>query len=144
MAMHPRSSADPDLVTPMPKGTDPTPKGTDRPELRLEVTTDQANPRVTTIRVFGEIDVTTVSPLESALELAVDPGCETVVDLSGVTFIDSTGVAALVRASNDLFHQQGRLRLTGGRPQVRQVITALGLEEQLGLEGEPVAPDRSG
>lgn len=107
---------------------------TETPELRLEVTTETGETTTTVVRVAGEIDVSNVMPLESALELALDPGGETVVDLAGVSFIDSTAIAALIRASNGLRRLGGRLRLRNAREEVRRVIDLLSLADQLGLE----------
>ena len=54
------------------------------------------------IRVGGELDLSTVPILEDELEAALerlDGGV--VVDLSDLEFIDSTGIAVLVRAMGD-------------------------------------------
>ncbi|PZS24956.1 MAG: hypothetical protein DLM59_20940 [Pseudonocardiales bacterium] len=57
----------------------------------------------TTLRVAGEIDVTTAQALRVAITgAAAVPGSELAVDMSGVTFIDCAGVDALVRAGDQL------------------------------------------
>ncbi len=50
---------------------------------------------VTVVTVSGEVDIVAGSPLEEALAGA---GEHLVVDLSGVTFMDSTGINALLHA----------------------------------------------
>jgi anti-anti-sigma factor len=60
--------------------------------------------------VEGEIDLSTVSELRDAIRAAFDGDPETVViDLSRVTFMDSTGLHALIDA--DRRTQAGGIRL---------------------------------
>jgi anti-sigma B factor antagonist len=61
------------------------------------------------VGVTGELDVATSPMLRDSLLALVNRGAESlVVDLRGVTFIDSTGVGSLLR----IHHRQG---LLGGR-----------------------------
>jgi anti-sigma B factor antagonist len=62
--------------------------------------TQQAGPTTTVVEVQGDVDVGTAPVFEDELGRAVENGIAKalVVDLSGVTFIDSTGLNALVRA----------------------------------------------
>jgi anti-sigma B factor antagonist len=63
----------------------------------------------TVVGVTGEIDVATAPALRDALLGLLNRGVDSlVVDLRGVTFIDSTGVGSLLR----IHHRQG---LVGGR-----------------------------
>lgn len=58
---------------------------------------DDGDDRV--IRVGGELDLSTVPALEHELEVALGrPAGGVVVDLSELEFIDSTGIAVLMRA----------------------------------------------
>lgn len=60
----------------------------------------------TVVAVTGEVDVSTASVLRDSLLALVNRGADSlVVDLRGVTFIDSTGVGSLVR----IFHRQSLL-----------------------------------
>lgn len=64
------------------------------------------------LRVVGELDLTTSPKLARHLEeLAVDFGNPLVVDLSGVTFIDSSGLSCLVTARRVVASAEGRLAL---------------------------------
>ena len=68
---------------------------------------DDAGNRV--IRVGGELDLSTVPSLEHELEAALErPDGGVVVDLSDLEFIDSTGIAVLVRAMGE---SDGEVRL---------------------------------
>jgi anti-sigma B factor antagonist len=79
----------------------------------------------TTVRWEGEIDARTYSRFAAALDRAAASGRRPVrVDLSGVTFIDSAGLRALIRA-----HQRNPLQLVSPSAQVRSVLDLTGLSE---------------
>jgi anti-sigma B factor antagonist len=60
----------------------------------------------TVVEVTGDIDVATAALLRDRLLALLNRGAESlVVDLRGVTFVDSTGVGSLLR----IFHRQGLL-----------------------------------
>src|SRR4051794_39815088 len=50
----------------------------------------------TLVLVAGEVDPRTASQLAEPLRVAMEAGGEVVVDLSGVTFFDSSGIAVLI------------------------------------------------
>jgi anti-sigma B factor antagonist len=70
----------------------------------------------TVVRVTGDIDLSTAPGLRAALNR---PGADhVVVDLRGVTFLDSTGLGVLVGALKRLRRQGGSLKVVinrGGR-----------------------------
>jgi len=53
------------------------------------------------IRATGEIDLSTIAALRHEIDAARDDAPATLLDLSGVTFIDSTGLHLLLEASRD-------------------------------------------
>jgi anti-sigma B factor antagonist len=53
------------------------------------------------VRAAGEIDVATVDLLRRQLDTAREESASVLLDLSGVTFIDSTGLQLLLDASLD-------------------------------------------
>jgi len=64
------------------------------------------------VEIAGELDIATVSRVNDAL--GAEPAASAVavvVDLTGVTFIDSTGLAALVKAELALADRDGRLAI---------------------------------
>jgi anti-anti-sigma factor len=93
----------------------------------VEVTAEAGG---TVVAVSGELDVATSQVLER--ELAKLPGVALlVVDLRGVTFIDSTGLGVLVRA-HQLTQEQGRrFGLVRGNGQVNRLLSLTGLDEEL-------------
>jgi anti-anti-sigma factor len=79
------------------------------------------------LRLDGTLDLTTVTTFEECLD-RLDPGVRTVaVDLSRVSFIDSTGVGALVRARNDLDVGLRRLGVSAASDRVRYVLEVSGV-----------------
>jgi anti-sigma B factor antagonist len=86
----------------------------------------------TVVEVEGEVDLATAPTLQDALveAIAAEP-TEVVVDLSGVTFMDSTGLAALVRAHQRAAERGGSMRLVGASKGVRRILDLTGLDRVL-------------
>ena len=62
----------------------------------------------TILKVGGEIDIARLPELEDLIASKCNGNCaDTVIDLSEVEFMDSTGIAWLLR-SRDLFHDRER------------------------------------
>ena len=80
------------------------------------------------VSVAGEVDLSTSPPLREALEQAVAQGPNVVVDLSGVTFLDSTGLGDLVRARESALSLGGHLQLVLTQPRIRRVLEITGLD----------------
>lgn len=84
-----------------------------------------------TISVRGELDLSTAPDLEGPLEEALDSDEGSVlIDLSQCEFIDSTGIALIVRAWQRLDSgENGRaLVICSQNDQVRRVLEITGLE----------------
>ncbi len=82
----------------------------------------QAREGVTVVTAAGEVDVSTAPELRAMLQDASEGAI--VVDLSQVTFLDSTGLGVLVAAS-----KRGDVRLVVTRPQITKVLEVTGLSE---------------
>ncbi|MET9934331.1 STAS domain-containing protein, partial [Streptomyces sp. NPDC006324] len=78
----------------------------------------------------GEIDHTAKDTLTDILvprnEAAVP--LRVVADLTGVTFMDSSGINALILAHQHLTAQQGGLRITGAQEAVGCVLGLIGVD----------------
>lgn len=85
-----------------------------------------------TVRLVGEIDLAVqaevLALLEPAACRAAHAGEDLVVDLADVTFLDSTGLACLVRTRKQLGDGVS-LVLTGPTEPVRRVLEISGLAE---------------
>ncbi len=74
------------------------------------------------LRLSGEVDMATAPRLEAALqELADRRLTELIVDASMVTFMDSTGVHALVKGKQQI-HETGSSLALVASPQVRRIL----------------------
>lgn len=83
------------------------------------------------VTVEGELDMNTAADLERELEGAADPAQEPLlIDLGRCEFIDSTGIALIVRAWQGS-QEDGRFALCGIGDQVRRVLDITGLEETI-------------
>ena len=93
---------------------------------------DDAGNRV--IRVGGELDLSTVPALQEELEAAMSgPADAVVVDLSDLDFIDSTGIAAIVRAMGSSNGSE-RLKFVPSRAEgVNRVLKMTGVSERMQL-----------
>ncbi|MFG2635659.1 STAS domain-containing protein [Streptomyces sp. NPDC048362] len=94
---------------------------------RLTVTHGMVG-EVDVVTVCGEIDHDCAGQLLEALT-ADGAGSRTVVDLSGVTFIDSSGINALITAHRT---SQGGLSLARPTASVLRVIELVGLDTVMG------------
>ncbi|WP_308013551.1 STAS domain-containing protein [Streptomyces beigongshangae] len=83
--------------------------------------------RVVTVR--GEIDHTVKDVLgEALLPPGAAAGTRTVVDLSGVTFMDSSGISVLIGAYQALSDTEGWLRIAGAQEGVLRILQIVGLD----------------
>ena len=74
------------------------------------------------VALRGELDVMDAEAVAAALAAVADRGNVVVVDLAGLTFIDASGLAALVRARRHARGTGGDLLLAAPQRQVRRVM----------------------
>ena len=95
--------------------------------------------RCLTLRLVGELDhaaAQTVMPgIEDAVEEYLPRRC--VLDLTGVSFMDSSGIAVILKTDRLLRQTGGVLALSGMPGQVRRVLDVAGLTKIV-----PVLDDR--
>lgn len=85
-----------------------------------------------TVTVAGELDVATAERVEQALmEAEAGDARAIVLDLSGLTFMDSTGVRLLVNANTRARTDDCRLTLVRGPAAVQRVMELSGVDELL-------------
>jgi anti-sigma B factor antagonist len=78
----------------------------------------------------GEIDLHVAPRLESSLaRITKQRPPHVVVDLSGVTFIDSSGLAVLIRAMQDVQNYGGKLSLAGISAEIRSIFEMARLDQ---------------
>lgn len=103
-------------------------ENTDRPA-RLSVETRHVDD-VRVVAVRGEIDYDGRDVISEALlpEDGAVPPLRIVVDLSQVTFMDSSGINVLVAAHRQVSGTQGWLRVAGAQEAVLRVLELVGID----------------
>jgi anti-sigma B factor antagonist len=78
------------------------------------------------IEVEGELDLAVADRLQEAIDRAA-PQPQVLIDLERCDFIDSTGIAVIVRAHNLMAEEERKLAICGPSDQVLRVLTITGL-----------------
>ncbi len=86
---------------------------------------DGTSPAVLTL--VGELDAETAGRLQSHLE-AVDPAERLVVDLSGLGFVDSSGLRVIISAHQRHETAGGRLLVRAPSQRVARILQVTGLD----------------
>nr|MDT0657430.1 STAS domain-containing protein [Micromonospora sp. DSM 115978] len=87
------------------------------------------------LELRGELDLGTAPEFNAAVDRLIDGGRpRLLVDLTGLAFCDSIGMAAFVRGDNRASAAGGWLRLTGACGRVERVLRISGLAEVLRFE----------
>ena len=87
------------------------------------------------VTVLGEIDLATGPLLWECLATAIpDAERRLVIDLSGITFIDSTGMAVFMQAQKQLRHRGAELILRAPRASARRVLSITGLDTAIAVQ----------
>jgi len=96
---------------------------------------------VATVRLSGEFAMEATFTIEPALERVLTlPSVDRVVlDLSALSFIDSVGMAVVVRFANDLQARVVPLRIIPAPPAVHRVFELTGLADALPFERDRAA-----
>lgn len=98
---------------------------------RLTISRSDDAPPV--VRVAGELDAYSAPALEATLtEQGADADLR--LDLSGVTFIDSTGIRAIVTTDNRLRENDHRLVVVDPSPSVLRLLQLTSLDERFLIE----------
>lgn len=92
------------------------------------------------VELAGEIDLANCEPLGDALCSALDRTVSPmVVDLSAVSFIDSSGMAMMVRVQRQALARHRMLWWRGVQPTPRRALEICGLDGVLNFEDQPEA-----
>ncbi|GAA2768835.1 hypothetical protein GCM10010103_78790 [Streptomyces paradoxus] len=85
------------------------------------------------VTLHGEIDHAVTNELtEAMLSYGSVTRPRTVMDLSGVTFMDSSGINVLIAAHQGMSDAHGWLRIAGAQASVLRVLELVGLDQVIG------------
>jgi anti-anti-sigma factor len=87
-----------------------------------------ADGSATTLRLDGELDINARDDLREALLLAIADG-DVVVDLEGVSFLDSEALGALIDGFNTSRERGVGFRVVNARDVVERVLSVSGAKE---------------
>lgn len=89
-----------------------------------------------TISLVGELDPATAPQLDREIQRLLDDGLteRVVLDLSGLTFLDSSGLRAFVTARESLTSRGGELALRGPSANTLRLLDITGLGEIITVE----------
>ena len=107
--------------------------------MSLSIQTRRQGERETVITLHGEFDYATAQDVRGAISAVLGPRDidVIVVDLAGVTFLDSTGVGTLVVARRICADFEVEFRVSDPNPFISKLFTVVGVAEVLGV---PTAP----
>ena len=92
------------------------------------------------LRLTGELDMAGVDQFERLLALdETAEGTTFVLDLRGLTFIDSSGLRTLIMADQRVRANGGRLIVVRGSERVNEVLQMTGVARRIELVNEPPA-----
>jgi anti-anti-sigma factor len=102
-----------------------------RPQLELAYAQRDG---VQIVELAGELDVDSVDELEAALSAAAaETGARVCLDMARLQFIDSTGLAAVIRAHIAVVEGGGAFSVVAGPGAVRRTLETTGLMEMLSV-----------
>ncbi len=100
-------------------------------DLRIEL---EANEERQIIALCGEIDLATAPQVRAALKSVCESGAESIVlDLSGVTFLDSVGLSELISAVQTCGEHTAELSIVTN-PVIQKLLEITGLVSALPLQ----------
>jgi anti-anti-sigma factor len=120
---------------------------------RFKVTQRELQPGCRDIQVEGELDLAVSAELDEALGAAIAECDRVLVNLQRCAFIDSSGIAVILRAHNRMKEEGRRLAVYAPVDQVLRVLSMTGLtrnglvfetaEEALAALGAPESAKQS-
>jgi anti-sigma B factor antagonist len=95
------------------------------------------------VSAVGEVDLATSRGFSDAVKVAVERAPKTIVDLSGVSFVDATGLQVLVQARTRVRDRRGLIALVAPTGMPRRVLEVSRLHQEFAtfdsLEGATAA-----
>jgi anti-sigma B factor antagonist len=106
-------------------------------EPRFRIRERDLDGRATIVEVEGEIHVSTAPEFSGMLSAAIDSGrTALVLDLTAVTFIDSTGLSVLLNGLRQVTRAGGRMALVCTNPTVLRLFEITRLDSTFDIHAE--------
>jgi anti-sigma B factor antagonist len=103
-------------------------------ELLLPIEVVPLSDEVVTVLVRGEVDLTESGELRAVLaDACAGPHRTAIVDLSGVTFMGSSGMGVLAQQYHTMAAEGRALQVTGCPPRLRRAFEVTGLDQVLDI-----------
>jgi anti-sigma B factor antagonist len=96
---------------------------------RFKVNERDLQPGTREIQIEGELDLAVANQLDEILTAACEQCAQVVVGLERCAFIDSSGIAVILRAHNRMQEDGRRLAVYAPSAQVLRVLSMTGLTE---------------
>ncbi|MEV5896208.1 STAS domain-containing protein [Nonomuraea fuscirosea] len=93
----------------------------------------RSSPAGVLVTVAGEIDATNAGRLESVIIGALRPGRPLILDLHGLTFMDSSGLHVLLRVRADVLARSGSLHLVAVQEVPARLLRITGVWDTLDI-----------
>lgn len=93
--------------------------------------TERQEDDTTVLALAGELDFGTVGQVQQRLAELRDARRPALLDLDGLTFMDSTGIRLVLTACEDAERSEWRFRVTRGSERVRHVLEAAQVIDRL-------------
>lgn len=97
----------------------------------FDIQTRATDNGVAHVRVTGELDMATVGTLRQRVFEIAAGARNVVIDLSSLSFVDSSGVKLLLELSADSARDGWELKLVPGSRHVQRPIQLMGVEDRL-------------
>jgi anti-sigma B factor antagonist len=94
----------------------------------MKIDTHQAGD-VTVVTLAGDINSSTADQVQEQLLPLIAPGCKLLLDMSGVTYISSVGLRALLLLYRETLNQDGQIVLSGLTEMIRDTMFITGFLE---------------
>jgi anti-sigma B factor antagonist len=98
------------------------------PQVDAAISTVQAGADAYVVSVSGELDLYSTPPLVAELEALAPAAPGVVLDLDAVSFIDSTGLGAILLSIRRLREAGGNMVIVCSNESTRRLLTLVGLD----------------
>lgn len=104
--------------------------------MSLDISTTTTTEGARLVSVSGEVDVSNAPELRDAIGAALSDGVSSVsVDISDVSYIDSTGIGVLVGAAHRAVDEGVTFSVAHPQRNVARILSLLGMGEELNIRG---------